>query len=53
MLINIATTNIDKRHNIYAATACMIFVMIFLWIIHVTKKIWIFYGKEYVFIYLK
>ena len=27
--------------------------MICLWIIYVTKKIWIFYGQEYVLIYLK
>ena len=27
--------------------------MICLWIIHVTKRIWIFYGQEYVLIYLK
>ena len=53
MLINITTTNIDKTHNIYAASAYMIFVIISLWIIHVTKKIWLFYGQEYVLIYLK
>ena len=28
MLINITTTNIDKAHNIYAASAYMIFVII-------------------------
>ena len=53
MLINITTTNIDKTHNIYAASTYMIFVMTCLWNIHVTKKIWIFYGQEYVLIYLK
>ena len=53
MLINITATNFDKTHNIYAASAYMILVVICLWIIHVTKKIWIFYGQEYVLIYLK
>ena len=27
--------------------------MIYLWIIHVTKRTWIFYEQEYVKIYLK
>ena len=27
--------------------------MICLWIIHVTQRIWIFYGQEYVLIYIK
>ena len=53
MLINITTTNIDKTHNIYAASTYMIFVMTCLWNIYVTKKIWIFYGQEYVLICLK
>ena len=53
MLINITTADIDKTHNIYEASAYMILAIICLWIIHVTKKIWIFYGQEYVFIYLK
>ena len=39
MLINITTTNIDKTHNIYPATAYMSLVIISLLIIHVTKKI--------------
>ena len=53
VLINITTTKIDKAHNIYAANVYMIFVIMCLWIIHVTKKIWIFYWQEYVLIYLK
>ena len=53
MLTNITSTSIDKAHNIYAASAYMIFVIICLWIIYVTKKIWIFYEQEHVFIYLK
>ena len=53
MLTNITSTNIDKTHNIYAASAYMIFVIICWWIIYVTKKIWIFYEQEYVLIYLK
>ena len=43
----------DKTHNIYAASAYVILVIICVWIIHVTQKIWIFYGQEYVLIYWK
>ena len=53
MLINITTTNIDKTHNIYSASAYMLLDIICLWIIHVTKKILIFYGQECILIYLK
>ena len=54
MLINITTaTNIDKTHNIYSPSTYMILVIIYLRIIHVAKKIWIFYEQEYVLIYLK
>ena len=53
ILRDITTPNIDKTHNIYAANAYMILVIICLWIIYVTEKIWRFYGQEYVLIYLK
>ena len=43
----------DKAHNIYAASAYVILVIICVWIIHVTQKVWIFYGQEYVLIYWK
>ena len=39
MPINITTTNIDKTHNIYSASAYIILVIIYLKIIHVAKKI--------------